>query len=559
MNIRSLMGLFLGAAVVALSLEANAAKYLVVYKTNVGFQQGYKNFSSRYGMSDFRTGRGHYRLGKLEGLYAMNSIVLNNPTSADLSTVQNDPNVALIEAEYYHPAPRPIRGYKLTRVMPSMRLMDNTPPNMAGFPGANTPWGILAVHAPQAWNTAHFGAGARVAVLDTGIDKDHPAVRAALEQGQDFCDDNNTPYEFADHVGHGTHVSGTIAGSMLPGGFSGVAPQAKILMGRVCATEGCSNIAIARGIAWAVEQKVDVISMSLGGDMITKAEKVAVASAEQAGVVVVAAAGNDGSAHVSYPAALPTVISVGAVASDLTHASFSQWGPELKISAPGVGVLSSVPQGTARVAHVQLFINNQWADAPSTHFQGSADTTSELKGEVVYAGFGAAADFAKVDVHGKIVLVDRGNQIRFSDKVQGALQGGAIAVLIANNEPGLFQGGLTNDPNQTVPIPVFLIEQAKGQIVNQSLQAGQKVGADMNVVAADYDAWDGTSMATPHVSGVVALVKATNHNLTPAQVRSIITSTAQPLQPNTQNQFGAGLVNAEAAVNAAAGGAQGRR
>jgi subtilisin family serine protease len=95
-----------------------------------------------------------------------------------------------------------------------------------------------------------------------------------------------------------------------------------------------------------------------------------------------------------------------------------------------------------------------------------------------------------------------------------------------------------------------MIEQEVGKSLLEKLNAGQVVNATVHTLITDYMAFQGTSMATPHVSGVVALMKAANHNLTPDQVKVILQKTATVLGPNDKNQYGAGMVNAEAAVDA---------
>lgn len=130
------------------------------------------------------------------------------------------------------------------------------------------------------------------------------------------------------------------------------------------------------------------------------------------------------------------------------------------------------------------------------------------------------------------------------------MKAGAIAVVIHNNAPGMIGGSLSTD-GSTVSIPVFMIEQASGEAMRNAIAAHQTVQARMSVVATSYATMDGTSMATPHVSGVVALMKSVNHSLTPEQVRQILTQTAHPLGPNTNNEFGSGLVDAQAAVHQA--------
>lgn len=466
----------------------------------------------------------------------LNTFVGTVGSDADIENIKQQPGVMLVEKETFHPAPAPIRGYL------------GKPVTVKDVPGPRTPWGIVAVKAPQAWDKSKSGEGARVLVLDTGIDKDHPAIKANFERGQDFTG-RSSGDDFADLVGHGTHVSGTVAAVLDQTGFTGVAPKAKLLMGRVCSTLGCSSSAIVQGINWGISQKVDVVSMSLGGAWSTPAERDAVAKADKAGVVVVAASGNDGSNKVSYPAALPTVIAVGAVAENLVKADFSQYGPELAVVAPGVDVLSCVPRGTGRDAEVSIDNGQSNDKVKSTSFQGAREVFQGETNVLVPAGLGKPEDFKGIDVKGKYALVSRG-EILFSDKAKNAGAAGALGVVIYNNVPGLIQGALTAD-GTTLPVAAFMIEQAVGQKIITDIQAGKTVKATLKTIATDYTEFPGTSMATPHVSGVVALVRATNKALTPSQIKDLLKRTAQPLGPNEQNQYGAGLVNAEAAVNAA--------
>ncbi|MGZ3796017.1 MAG: S8 family serine peptidase, partial [Pseudobdellovibrionaceae bacterium] len=418
--------------------------------------------------------------------------------------------------------------------------------------GLAQPWGIAAVKAPEAWQASNNkGNGARVLVLDTGIDAEHPALKANFEKGRDFTGTSDGS-DFSDKVGHGTHVSGTIAGVQEDSGFSGVAPEAKLLMGRVCTDQGCSNVAIAQGVNWGIEEKVDVISMSLGGMWSTSAEKTAIAAADAAGVTVVAASGNSGTGSVGYPAALPTVIAVGAVNSKLDKADFSQYGPELAVVAPGVDVVSSVPQGTGRESEVIVTMSGSSQKVTSTTFQGAKELDTAQDVPLVDAGLAKPEDFTGKDFTGKYALISRG-EITFGEKVNNALKAHAAGAIIYNNAPGLIHGSLTQD-GSTLNIAVAMVEQSVGEALKGELLASRPASASISTVKSDYAHFDGTSMATPHVAGVVALVKAANKNLQPSQVKEILKATAQKLAgPNSNNELGAGLVNAEAAVKTALG------
>lgn len=524
-------------------------RYLVIYKSKQGFSA----------MNQYMLTEGVSSLKIQDSLANIHGQVIRTANPKAIEALKNHPEVAVVEAEFFRPSPKPLNGFKLVKAnndVPSDDQASSDPqiqvPNFNE--GVATPWGITAVHAPEAWQVAQGGAKARVLVLDTGIDPKHPALKANFEKGRNFFEnyDGPNPDDFIDKEGHGTHCAGTIAGAYNEQtGFTGVAPLAKILMGRVCGELGCSNIAVAQGIDWGVAQKVDVISMSLGGAYSSSAERLAVVNAEKAGVTVVAASGNSGVGTVSFPAALPTVVAVGAVDSSITKTNFSQWGPELDIVAPGAAVVSTVPQGTGRDSVTELTVDGVTTRVKSAAFSGTKLFSTPRVGDLVPAGLGKAEDFNGIDVKGKIALISRG-QIAFSEKVQNALKAGAIGVVIYNNTVGLMQGALSEDGSE-IDAAVVMIEQALGSSLVQSIVAGKKASVAISTSASDYAMFDGTSMATPHVAGVAALIKSANKNLTPAQVRTILATTARTLGPNTNNEYGKGLVQADAAVKMAVG------
>jgi hypothetical protein len=206
------------------------------------------------------------------------------------------------------------------------------------------------IYAPEAWAiTTGLSTNIKVAIIDSGIDYTHPDLAANYAGGADFTSPDNDPMD--DH-GHGTHVAGTIAAAMnnLTGspaaeeGVTGVAPNALILAYKVCLADGtCSDFAIAQAIARAIADGAHVINMSLGGPEFSQSSFDAVQDAWNAGLVVVAAAGNDGTTAPFYPAAHPNVISVGAFDEDHKRASFSNYGNWVDISAPGNVIFSSYP------------------------------------------------------------------------------------------------------------------------------------------------------------------------------------------------------------------------
>ncbi|OGR45358.1 MAG: hypothetical protein A2X35_03705 [Elusimicrobia bacterium GWA2_61_42] len=203
------------------------------------------------------------------------------------------------------------------------------------------PWSLARMRAPQAWALTK-GRGARVAVLDTGTDCSHPDLAAACAAGYNVFNPALPP---ADDKGHGTHVSGIIAGALNWKGMVGMAPEAAILPVKVLNSSGSGKVSeIIDGMDWAVRNKADIINMSLGAHKFSEAQGKAVKAARKAGVLVVCAAGNDGGA-VNYPAAYPEALAVTALDYASKLASFSSSGPETDFTAPGVRIFSAAPGG----------------------------------------------------------------------------------------------------------------------------------------------------------------------------------------------------------------------
>ena len=459
-----------------------------------------------------------------------------------LGTLQSRFDSVFVEEEVIHPLPVPVNLGKLF----AKKAMGSMFTGALGTEEQPRPYGIDMVRAPQAWRVGNKGQGAKVLVLDTGVDRDHPAIEKNFVEGNDFIRDDNSPYPYFDLVGHGTHVAATVLASEAAGGFTGVAPEASLYAGRVCADEGCSSIALVEGIEWGISQKVDVINMSLGGENTTQGERNAISKADVAGVVVVAATGNNGKGKVSFPAALPTVVAVGAVGENGKRGDFSQYGPETDIVAPGVEVVSAVPQGTGVVSDLQIRIRGVQETVKSMPFIGSKVQELGVSSEGVYAGMGWLADFTP-NMRGKIVLLDRG-EISFAVKIKNALASEVTGVVVLNNEPGMFSAAV-NESGDEISIPAILILQQDGERLKAALKSGKTVGVDLTTVRSDFLSYSGTSMATPHVAGVVALIRAANKTLTTEQVRTILRESATPAGP--AKEYGAGLVNAEKAVTQA--------
>jgi len=204
------------------------------------------------------------------------------------------------------------------------------------------PWGIARVKAPEAWK-ATMGAGVKVGVIDTGVDCTHPDLAPNCAGGINVVDPSKDP---ADDNGHGTHVSGTIAGAKDGKGVAGVAPKAKIYAIKVLDSDGGGTVEdIIKGINWATANGMQVINMSLGGPGHSAAMQKAVKKAYAAGITIVAAAGNDPNTPVGEPASYKESIAVSASTFDDKLAFFSTTGPEVAFIAPGHEIYSDAPGG----------------------------------------------------------------------------------------------------------------------------------------------------------------------------------------------------------------------
>ncbi len=211
-------------------------------------------------------------------------------------------------------------------------------------PAETLPWGVDRIDAELAWDGS-TGAGVKVAIVDTGIDLTHPDLAANIKGGINTINPSKTPN---DDNGHGSHVAGTIAGIDNEIGVIGVAPGANLYAVKVLGKSGSGWFSdIIEGIQWSIDNNMDVINMSLGSSSDVQSFHDAIIAAYEAGIVIVAAAGNSGPGDntVGYPAAYPEVIAVSATASNDLIASFSSRGPQVDLAAPGVSIFSTVKGG----------------------------------------------------------------------------------------------------------------------------------------------------------------------------------------------------------------------
>ena len=280
------------------------------------------------------------------------------------------------------------------------------------------------VNAPEAWDVTFGDTSVSIGVVDQGVKYDHPDLDGNMDgsvsnYGRDFVDDDSDPYpdSMADEY-HGTHVSGIAAAETDNSeGVTGIG-NSSVLSGRALSEQGSGSTSdIADAITWATDQGVAVINLSLGGGGYTNTMKNAVSYAQDNGVLVVAAAGNDGQGSVSYPAAYSECLAVSALDPDETLASYSNYGSEIELAAPGTNVLST------------------WTDDGYDKISGTSMATPVVAG---VAGLTLAAhDLTNAELrsHLKSTAVDVG----LSSDEQGS--GRVDAGNAVTTEPGSGDGG----------------------------------------------------------------------------------------------------------------------
>jgi subtilisin family serine protease/subtilase family serine protease len=278
-----------------------------------------------------------------------------------IARYQRNPNVLLAEPNYVRSIPEPLAHGDGSEVVPGdyyfteQWALDNTGQGfycIPFFPGGlclanGTP--DADIDAPEAWAVFEGSSNVTVAVIDSGVDYTHPDLAANYAGGDDFVFLDGDPM---DDNGHGTHVAGTIAAAIgnLTGaparaeGVVGVAPHARIRAYKVCRADGtCDDFAIQQAIARAITDGANIINMSLGDTAYSQSLDEAVQDAWNAGLVIVAGAGNNGTTDPFYPAAFENVISVAAFDEYHARPDFSNFGNWVDIAAPGSFIMSSYP------------------------------------------------------------------------------------------------------------------------------------------------------------------------------------------------------------------------
>ncbi len=425
---------------------------------------------------------------------------------------------------------------------------------------------LISADLPR--NLGFEGEGIKIGVIDTGIDYNHPDLfgfgpDGKVVGGYDYVDNDEEPM---DTNGHGTEVAGIIAAN---GNLKGVAPKAKLLAYRVSSTgESVSSDFIVKAIHRAIEDQVDIINISLGVNKTNDELDSAVREAVKNGIVVVAAAGNNG----------PGIGTIGS--------------PAKSISALTVG--ASYNNITSSLVSTFEVGEKQYQILPML---GTSALSEPITARVVFGGYGRVNDLDNLDLKDSILLVERGSDVKgetiyFSEKEYNAAQSGAKAVIVYNNEPWIFFGELARpneDSNYRPTIPALSMSRDDGLALKEALQnetiaklnvfyhpdfvtpfssrgpvspfyikpdlVAPGVFVNSTLAGGKYNLTSGTSFAAPHVSGAVALLLEKNPDLDPSDVASILSTTTDPVSDSYGNIFpveisGSGRVNLTRAFSA---------
>ena len=417
--------------------------------------------------------------------------------------------------------------------------------------GQVVPWGIDAVQAREVWDAdydavvdegAPDGSGITVCIIDTGYYAGHEDLMDNAT-GLSQVDDDY----LRDGAGHGSHVAGTISALNNSIGVVGVTPgTVNLTIVKIFNDDGVWTTAsnLVNAIYTCRDNGADVISMSLGGSTSSRKEQRAFDTLYAGGILSIAAAGNEQEetpGAYEYPGSYDSVVSVAAVDSALNVADFSQQNDQVEIAGPGVGVLSTIPYVDTNI------VNVAGVDYSANHIEFSALGT--VSGALVDGGLCTATGAWA----GQVVLCQRGD-ISFYDKVMNVQNSGGAAAIVYNNEPGNFLGTLGDGASSSI-IGVSLSQEDGQYLVANELGTVASITSTHDWPASGYEAWDGTSMATPHVSAVAALVWSANPAWTNVEIREALNATAIDLGAAGRDSiYGYGLVQAAAALEYLSGG-----
>jgi serine protease len=426
-----------------------------------------------------------------------------------------------------------------------------------------TDYGVSKIEAPGAWAAGYQGQGVKVGIFDSGIDIDHPDLIVA--GGIDLVGDG---HGLDDCQGHGTHVAG-IVGARKDGRYTvGVAPKVELYSMRLadCAWGGAGTDKIIAGLEWAIDNGIDVINMSFGfgvqgvplptmGPLSEGADE-ALTLAHQAGIVLIAASGNSAALpasnnlpYVGWPASHADVIAVGATDENDNLSTFSQFGTDQELTAPGVNNLSSYPMGTGVETSLYVTSDNSRELEAIPMLYSAMTSRKGLTASTIYAGAGSPVDYTLNSCVGKTAVVIRGGPT-FAQKAEFAKDAGCAALIIHNNQPGNYNGtlGTPVDAQGRSWLPVVSVTLDDGLYLKNQAETKPTVTTLFNV-AGNLQLASGTSMASPHAAGVAALILSRYPGWSNAEVRARLRSSANDLgAPGWDPLFGYGRINARKAV-----------
>ena len=441
------------------------------------------------------------------------AVAVDLPKAA-LGALANNPEVEFVEED--------AKRYPLALTSPS------TAPYK---PGQLVPYGIKMVQADQLPD--RFAGNRMICIIDSGYSRAHEDLAANNVTGE--YDRKGTGWWYNDDNHHGTHVAGTIAGINNVGtGVVGVLPNKKIRLHivKVFDAEGWAySSTLASAAKKCGRAGANVISMSLGGGTPSTADMRAFAKLEKKGILAIAAAGNDGDSTITYPAGYSSVMMVGALDENKAWASFSQFNPKVEISAPGVDVLSTVPMNSGSAATLSV------GGAAVIASPNTGSPQLSVTAPLADMGIGDAVNPAMA---GKVCLIKRG-AIAFGAKVANCQASGGVGAVLWNNIPDMLYATLGTT---VTSIPSVAVSGTDGGVLMTKL--GQS--ATIAITGVSYEYYNGTSMATPHVSAVAALVWSYFPSCTGEQIRATLRNSAQDLgDAGRDDKYGHGLVQAKAA------------
>ena len=432
------------------------------------------------------------------------------------------------------------------------------------------------IDAPEAWEEQTGSAAIKVAVVDTGVAYDHPDLAANMLPGHDFFDNDADP---RDDDGHGTHVAGTIGavGNNLTG-VTGVNWDVSIIPVRVLGPDGGTVETVTNGFAYAAAQGARVVNASLGGSGESEAMKAAIDAAAGTTLFVVAAgnASSDNDFFPTYPCSYssPNLVCVAATDETDTLAEFSNYGSDsVDLAAPGTEVESTWPGFTTIFSETfETALAGRWAGGGTPN--SWARTSAAAAGGSFSVTDSPAGDYANLaDNWLRLTTpIDLGGQVgcHAAYAMRLAIEDNFDLVSLETSTDGSRWEGvdwhaLDTSGFEQFESPLYELAGSSTAYLRFRLESDDAVRDDgvyiddlrvrcigSTYTNDDYRRLSGTSMATPHTTGVAALVWAENPGLSVAEVRAALLSTVDPLPSLAGQVASGGRLNADRAVRSVA-------